>query len=52
MKNNLKEQKDIEAKIQLGEILVCDKTIEEMKISLKEYEEGLEQTILSKHAIV
>jgi hypothetical protein len=44
MNECLKEQKETEKQLYLAEILHGDKTIEELQLSLKEYEEGLEKT--------
>ena len=52
MKDCLKEQKDIETQLHLADILLADKSIEELQNSIKDYETGLEQTILAKHAVV
>lgn len=45
MKDCLQEQKEVESQLQVAEILLSEKTMDEYKRSLNEYEKGFEDTI-------
>lgn len=48
MKDCLNEQKETETKLHLADILLTEKSIEELKTSLSEYDKGLEQSLQAK----
>lgn len=52
MKECLKEQKEVEQKLILADILLSDKTIEQYKQELEAHEDGIEKTLLDKQKIL
>lgn len=52
MNECLKEQKDIEVQMHLAEILLCDKSINDLHKSLGDYETGLQQTEILKSNVL
>ena len=52
MRDCLQDQKEVESQLKIADILLSQKTIEESKRSLKDFEKGIDDTVVAKQSMI